>query len=356
MPSPVTSTATGGQPGPERERELLAAARRGDERAFGRLVDPHRRPLHAHCYRMLGSLADADDALQETLVAAWRGLPRFEGRSSLRTWLYTIATHASLRLSSRRPRLLPPDRGPSADPRGGLGDPVDESVWVEPYPAGGELGPGFASPEARYELQESVELAFVAAVQHLPATQRAVLILRDVLGFSAEQVAHELDTSTASVNSALQRARKALAERLPAGSQRATRQALGEDAARRLVDRFVAAWERADADAIVALLAEDAVFTMPPLPAWFRGRADIRAFVAERVFALEWRFVAAAANGQAAMLGYRPDPDGGFRLSAVDVLDLRPAAGDGEVAAITAFLDPALLARLGFPVALPPTG
>jgi RNA polymerase sigma-70 factor (ECF subfamily) len=169
------------------ERRLLEAARAGDEDAFARLVEPHRRALHAHCYRMLGSVTDAEDALQETLLRAWGGLASFEGRSSLRSWLYAIATNACLRAIERRPkRVLPIDYAPAADPHDGLGEPLIESVWVEPYPDE-RLGleDGLAGPEARYEQRESVELAFIAALQHLPARQRAVLILRDVLGFSA---------------------------------------------------------------------------------------------------------------------------------------------------------------------------
>src|SRR5207248_11326554 len=184
------------------QRGLLDAAKAGDEGAFARLVEPYRAELHAHCYRMLGSVYDAEDALQEALLRAWRSLARFEGRSSLRSWLYTIATNTCLDQIGRRPkRVLPIDYGPPTDPHDGPGEPVVESVWIEPYPDE-RLGleDGLASPEARYELRESVELAFVAALQHLPANQRAVLILREVLGFSAREVAEALDTTVASVN------------------------------------------------------------------------------------------------------------------------------------------------------------
>src|SRR5437773_426906 len=196
--------------------ELLEAARHGDEVAYGRLISPHRGELHAHCYRMLGSVPDAEDALQEALLRAWRGLPRFEGRSSLRSWLYTIATNTSLNTIERRPkRVLPIDYGPAADPHEGPGEPIVESVWVEPYPDE-TLGieDGFAAPEASYEQRESVELAFIAALQHLPPNQRGALVLREVLGFSAKECADMLDTSVASVNSALQRARAAVDERV----------------------------------------------------------------------------------------------------------------------------------------------
>src|SRR3954453_11519754 len=195
-----------------RERELLAAARAGDQDAYRRLVEPHHGGLHAHCYRMTGSLHDAEDALQEALLRSWRAMGKFEGRSSLRSWLYTIATNTCLNLIARRPkRVLPIDYGPPSDPHDGPGQPLSESAWIEPYPDEPMgLTDGRAAPEARYEMRESVELAFVAALQHLPPNQRAVLILREVLGFSAADVAESLATSVASVNSALQRARKTI--------------------------------------------------------------------------------------------------------------------------------------------------
>ncbi|MGH8983230.1 MAG: RNA polymerase subunit sigma-70 [Acidimicrobiia bacterium] len=313
---------------------------------------PHRPALHAHCYRLLGSLHDAEDALQDALLATWRGLPGFEGRSSLRTWLYTIATNVCLRTIATRPeRLLPAERGAAGDPRGELAEPLVELVWVEPYPDEGlGLGDRCAAPEARLQQREAVELAFVAALQHLPATQRAVLILRDVLGFSAREVAEALETTTASVNSALQRARASVDERVPERSQQATRRALGEERHRELVNAFVRAWDAADVEGIVALLAEDASFTMPPIPTWFRGRDDIRAFAAERVFATPWRFVAASASGQPAMAGYQwRDDEQRFRLSTLNVLTL----GDGLVAGMTAFLDPEVIARFGLPDLVP---
>src|SRR6266550_6257620 len=197
--------------------QLLEAARGGDQDAFGRLVEPHSGELHAHCYRMLGSVHDAEDALQEALLRAWRGLSRFEGRSSLRSWLYTIATNTCLTAIERRPkRVLPIDYGPATDPHVAPGEPIVESVWLEPYPDETlGLEDGYAAPEASYEQRESVELAFVAALQHLPANQRAVLILREVLGYSAKEAAEALETTTASVNSALQRARAAVEDRLP---------------------------------------------------------------------------------------------------------------------------------------------
>ncbi len=311
---------------PPSERELLEAARRDDRGAFDRLVAPYHGELHAHCYRMLGAVHDAEDALQDALLGAWRGLPGFEGRSSVRSWLYRIATNACLRLIRQRPkRLLPMDYHPAIAAVHDLGDPVSGAVWVTPYPEG-SWATGPADPQARYELRESVELAFVAALQHPPGTQRAVLILREVPAFSATEVAMLLDTTVASVNSALQRARKGLEQRVPAESQQRTLRALGDPGRRALVEEFVAAWERADVPAILGMLAEDARFTMPPLRAWFHGLEDIGRFLTERVFATPWRLVPVRASGQLAFACYQGNADGsGFRLGGSTCL--RCAAG-----------------------------
>ena len=257
-----------------REHELLDAARAGDERAFRHIVESHQPELHAHSYRMLGSVHDADDAVQDTLLRAWRGLPTFDARSSLRTWLYTIATNVCRDAITRRSRrVLPIGYGPVTQAGDTPGEPLVESVWIEPYPDE-HLGipDGYAAPEARYEQREALELAFVAALQHLPGTQRAVLILREVLGFSAQEVAASLETTVPSVNSALQRARKSIAERVPSRSQQATLRSLGDRRVRELVAAYVEAWSKADVDALRALLAEDAVFSMPPWASWWRGR------------------------------------------------------------------------------------
>ena len=251
----------------------LDAAQGGDEDAFRRLVEPHRGELHAHCYRMLGSVHDAEDALQDALVRAWRGLPGFVGDRPIRPWLYKITTNVCLDMIAKRPkRILPADHGPPSGRGAGPGGPVHEPIWLEPYPdemlAAQDQD---AAPDARYELRESVELAFIAALQHLPASQRAVLILREVLGFSAREVADALDTTEASVNSSLQRARKAADERLPEQTQQATLRELGDDEVRAAVERYIEAWESRDVDAMVAMLVEDATFAMPPLPGWFRA-------------------------------------------------------------------------------------
>jgi RNA polymerase sigma-70 factor (ECF subfamily) len=322
-----------------RERALLSAARGGDEGAFGGLVEAYRGELHAHCYRMLGSVHDGEDALQDALLRAWRGLPRFEGRSSLRSWLYTIATNSCLNMIARRPkRVLPIDYGPATDPHDGPGEPAVESVWIDPYPDD-QLGleDGFAAPEARYELRESVELAFVAALQHLPANQRAVLILREVLGFSAKEVAEALDTTVASVNSAMQRARKSVDDRLPEQSQQATLRSLGDERLTEIVDGYVDAWQRADVEAVVAMLSEDASFSMPPLRSWFGGRDGIATFLAGWPLSGTWRWavVRAHANGQPALGFYTfNDDEQNYQPFALNVLTLR---GE-QISDVTAFV------------------
>jgi RNA polymerase sigma-70 factor, ECF subfamily len=337
------------------DERLLDAARAGDENAFARLVGPHRRALHAHCYRMLGSVADAEDALQDALLNAWRGLAKFEGRSSLRSWLYAIATNACLRAIERRPkRVLPIDYAPAADPHDGLAEPLIESVWVEPYPdAAVGLEDGPASPEARYEQRESVELAFVAALQHLPARQRAVLILRDVLGFSARETAATLETSPPAVDSALQRAHRAVDERLPERSQQAMLRSLDDQGLREIVDRYVDAFERADVDAVVSMLAADGAFTMPPLPTWYRGREAVAAFLSGHVLASDkhWRLVPARANGQLAFGNYRLDEERAtFEPRSISVLTL----GREGIAEVTTFLGSGLLPLFGLPDQIEP--
>jgi RNA polymerase sigma-70 factor, ECF subfamily len=321
---------------------MTEAIRDADEESFAELIEPHRRELHAHCYRMLGSVHDADDALQETLLGAWKGRGGFEGRSSLRSWLYAIATNACLRiLEGRKRRELPGGTGQGDDPRKPLGEPLSESVWVEPYP----------DERLRYENRESVELAYVAALQLLPPNQRAALILREVLGFSARETAEILETSVPSVNSALQRARAKLERELPARSQQETLRALGDKRSRELVTRFVEAWNRADVAGIVAMLSEEASFSMPPMPTWFRGKDDIAAFLTaflerERRSGSIWRYEATSASGQPAMLGYRRK-----RESTRDQLDsLVVFSFEGElVAAITTFLGIGVLARTAPP-------
>jgi RNA polymerase sigma-70 factor (ECF subfamily) len=307
---------------------MIAAA---TEDAYAQLIEPHRAELRAHCYRMLGSLHDAEDALQDALLRAWRGLSGFEGRSSVRTWLYRIATNACLDLLERRPR--------------------QPAEWPDPFPDEVlDIEDGRASPDARYEQREAVELAFVAALQHLPATQRAALLLRDVLGFSAKETAAALDTTVASANGALRRARAAVESRLPEQSQQAALRALGDGEIRRIVERYADALERADLDAMVAMLAEDASFSMPPLPDRFHGLAEIAPFLARGPFRVRWRNVPVRANGQPAVGCYMWDRGrGAYVFHSIDVLTLR----GGRIAAVTAFTDDRLFADFGLPVELP---
>jgi len=310
----------------------LAEAQAGDHDAFAGLVAPHRHELKVHCYRMLGSADDADDALQETLLAAWKGLSGFEERSSLRAWLYRIATNCCLRMAEQRTRrMLSWDHGPPRSPDDDLGEP-EPGPWLEPLPG----------PDTAYERKESVALAYIAALQHLPPNQRAVLILREVLDFSAAEVADQLDTSVPSVNSALQRARATVADRVPALQPATAAATLEED--QRAVEAFMEAFERRDVDGLVRLLAEDVRFTMPPLPAWFDGREDVAGFFARRVFATPWRAQQVEVNGQPALACYQ-QVEGVFRLSALNVLTL----SGGRVTWIASFLDPASLARLDLP-------
>jgi RNA polymerase sigma-70 factor, ECF subfamily len=338
-----------------RDEELLDAARRGDEDAFSQLIGSHRAALHAHCYRMLGSLQDAEDALQETLLNAWRALPRFEGRSSLKSWLYRIATNACLKTIERRPRrVLPIDYGPAADPHAPLAPPRAESVWLEPFPDMAiELEDRLASPDARYEQRESLELAFVAALQHIPARQRAVLILRDVLGFSAREVAETLEMTPAAVDTALQRAHRTVDQRLPARSQQVTLQAVGDDRLRELVVDFVDAWERADIDSVVAMLAHDVTITMPPRPTWYRGRDAAATFLHSVALAAgtRWQLLRVSANAQVAFGEYRwNETTKRFVAEAVTVLTL----ADTLIADITAFRGRELFAHFGLPERLEP--
>jgi RNA polymerase sigma-70 factor, ECF subfamily len=330
----------------DREAELLHLARRGDERAYGELVAAHRSALHAHCYRMLGSLDDADDALQEALLRAWRGLERFERRSSIGTWLYRIATNCCLQLAARRPRRrLSLDHAPAAAPHTPPGEPLSESVWIQPYPDE-LLARDATAASALYEQRETIELAFVATLQHLPPRQRAVLLLRDALEFSAAEVAELLDTSVASVNSALQRARQAVEERVPEPSQQATLHSLGDERSRELVTRYVDAWEAADIDRLVELLTDDIAWTMPPLRTWYHGLDAVMPFLEEHPLTLRWRHLPTRANGQLAVGCYIWDAEQRqFCAAVIDVLTLRGNA----VVEVTGFSIPRLFARFGLP-------
>jgi len=354
----------------EAERGLLQAAIGGDGDAYGRLVAGRRGELHAHCYRMLGSVQDAEDALQEALLRAWRGLRGFDGRSSLRTWLYRIATNACLDvLARRRSRRLPTERAPGAAPGAPPAAPVAETAFLEPYPDEALGVPdGLAGPEARYEQREAVELAFVAALQHLPARGRAALILRDVLGFSAKETAAVLGTTVPAANSALQRARATVDARLPDVSQQAALRSLGDAGARRLVGAYTGALQRGDVDGMVALLTADATWSMPPIPTWYSGDA-LTAFLSGHGMAVRWRHVPTRASGHLAVGCYAWDPTrGAFVGQVLDVLTLRGeriAAVDGFATADVfrrlagpgpPLVASSVFARFGLPEALPGDG
>jgi len=329
-------------------QDTISRARQGDEDAFRELTDPYRHELQVHCYRILGSVQDAEDLVQETLLAAWRGLDRFEGRASLRSWLYRIATN----------RCLNALRGSDRDPltaRADLPTPtrMSEPLWLEPYPDAmlegiPDTSPG---PEGRYEVKESIALAFVAGLQHLPPRQRAVLVLRDVLGFSAADVADMLDSSEASVNSALQRARTTLDARVPAARERAPLPR--SEAERRLLGRFADAFENGDVDAIVELLTDDAVLSMPPEPGEYVGPAAIAAFLANRYAThagRRVRLVPTRANSQPAFGHYIEDAQSPIcRSFGVLVLTLE---GD-RISRLTRFGDTGILPQFGLPRTLP---
>jgi len=322
----------------------LNLARRGDDDAFRTLTDPYRRELHVHCYRIMGSVQDAEDIFQETLLAAWRGLEQYEERDSLRAWLYRIATNRclnALRDSRRRPREAPelPFEVPEPTRRG-------EPLWLEPYPDAllEGIAETSAGPEARYETKESVTLAFVAALQRLPPRQRAVLVLRDVLGFHAAEVADMLESSEVSVNSALQRARATLESRRPADRERAPLpRSPGE---RELVSRFADAVQSGDVDGMVSLLTDDALLKMPPLSLEYQGHEAIAGFLSYREEArgTPLRVVPTQANTQPAFGCYLPDAQAGIaRAAGLFVLTLE---GDAA-AAITWFANTALFGHFG---------
>jgi RNA polymerase sigma-70 factor (ECF subfamily) len=325
-----------------------------DRLAFERVTTAHRRELKLHCYRMMGSLHEADDLVQDTFLRAWRGRSEFDGRGSVRGWLYTIATNSclnALKARSRAHRILQqPGRPPSHG--AATGGPTAEAAWLEPYPdaelpAIADSTPG---PEARYEAREAVQLAFVAAIQDLPPRQRAALLLSDVLGWSAVETAQLLGGSIASINSALQRARATLAARYPQGRPMRRSQPNPEEG--QLLERYMQAWQAASLDSFIALLREDATYHMPPWGEWYQGRAAIRAFF-ETVWAryAGYRTVAIGANAQPAVGVYtrsRQDPT--WRAQSLHVIEL----AEGGIASLTVYvgpLGPKLFPAFGLPPA-----
>ena len=316
------------------ETTYLTAARAGDQEAFAQLIEPYRKQILVHCYRILGSFEDAEDMLQETLVRVWKHLDSFEGRSSLRAWLYKIATNASLdALESRRARGLPKELYARGNPFQPLPPPSQEVNWVEPLPDEWIDGQPDIYPEARYEVRESITLAFIAALQKLPGRQRTVLLLCDVMGWSSNEAAEILDISTAAVNSALQRARETLKQ-----GERKTRPSRLNEQLSALLARYVAAWETADSAALIAVLREDVALTMPPLPVWFGGRADIQAFLDGFLFRsmdpFKVKLEAVRANGSPAFAVYQMDQTGVFRAAAIHILTIE----NGQITEINDFL------------------
>ena len=326
---------------------MLAADRVGpspDEDDFARLTDPYRRELLAHCYRMLGSVHDAEDLLQETLIRAWRGYDGFEGRSSLRTWLYRIATRACLTaLESANRRVLPSGIGaPGKDPDAPLAARSDDVPWLEPL-SDRWLEPTSSDPAVVAQIRAGTRLAMIAAMQLLPARQRAVLILRDVLRWRAREVADLLDTTTAAVNSSLLRARAQVAQLAPSHED------VGEPdgpARRALLDRYVAAFHDADVDELVRLLHEDVVLEMPPIPTWFRGRTAVGRFLTTHcVMPDSWHMVPVAANGQPAAAAYLRDERGIRQGQGIHVL----TTAGGQITRVSVFLGPTQLDAFGLP-------
>jgi RNA polymerase sigma-70 factor (ECF subfamily) len=323
-------------------------ARLANQTDFSELAEPFRHELQVHCYRMLGSLQDAEDLVQETFLRAWQKLDTYEGRASFRAWLYKIATNACLDALDRRPRrVVPQNHQPASDPTMPPAPPITEPIWLEPIPD--ELIADIeASPEARYDARESITLAFLTALQVLPARQRAVLILRDVLDMRAEQVAQLLDFTVSAVNSAVHRARVTLAKHYRSRGVESIKAKSSDDQMRDLLDRYMRAWEAADVDALVALLKQDATFTMPPSPSWYQGKVSIRTFLSGLVELLNargrWRFVPIRANGQPAFAWYQREKIGEpYRAFAIQVI-----AFDGDlIADVVTFMKSDLFSGFG---------
>jgi RNA polymerase sigma-70 factor, ECF subfamily len=340
------------------DEAVLAAARAGDESAFAALVERYRGELRVHCYRMLGSLDESEDLVQETMLRAWKHLGGFEGRSSLRAWLYRIATNACLDvLDGRARRVLPQQLAPPSDPSVALPPPTDVA-WLQPFPdrLWEPVAPRHAEPDAAVVARETMELAFLAVIQHLPPRQRAVLILRDVLGWPAKDTADLLEGSVASVNSALQRARATLREQLPERRLEWAPSVEPSARERAVLRRYMDAMERADLEAVAELLAEDVRTAMPPWPMWFQGRDAVLAALAASwddrspAYVGRFRMLPTRANGQPAVAAYaRRRDDHDHRAFAIAVLRIE----GGRIVEATAFHDTRLFAAFGLPTELP---
>jgi RNA polymerase sigma-70 factor (ECF subfamily) len=342
------------------ETERLTAARHGDSNRFSELAEPYRRELQVHCYRILGSLHEAEDMVQETMLRAWTRLETYEGRASFRSWLYKIATNVCLdSLDSKRSRrLLPAQKFPASDPYQQIAPPSPESTWLEPFPDEWLVDKSALNPESRFTESESISLAFLTALQALPARQRAVLIMRDVLDFSANETAEILELTVSSVNSALHRARVTLSDRYRQREPEILTSSQNDERTQWLLEHFVQAWEKADVNGLVALLKENATFAMPPTPSWYQGPAAIGIFVTATAFADDgmfggkangrWRLLRTKANGLPAFAIYQRTDTGVYH--AFGVFEVECSAG--MLSQLVCFIDPALPERFGLPKTL----
>lgn len=340
--------------------QRLADARRGDSQSFSELAEPFRRELQIHCYRILGSFHEAEDMVQETMLRAWKRLETYEGRASFRSWLYKIATNVCLdSLDQRRTRrLLPPQSLPASDPHTSIAPPAPELTWLDPFPGEWLEDKSALNPEARYTESESISFAFLTVLQVLPPRQRAVLILRDVLDFSANETAEILELTLSSANSALHRARVTLSSRYKRQEPSNPTNSSTDERTQQLLDHFVQAWENADVEGLVALLKEDAAFAMPPSPSWYQGRTAIGIFAAATVFVDggmfdgkafgRWRLMQTKANSAHAFAIYQRAGENEYRAFGLHVLEINM----GKLTQIASFIDPALPTRFGFPTTL----
>lgn len=325
-----------------------------DSSEFTSLVEPYRRELYLHCYRLLGSLHDAEDLVQEAMLRAWQHFDTFRGQSSLRTWLYQIATNACLdALKKRSRRALPTQLIPEADPLQPLAPAWAESTWLEPLPDSW-LAEAMEDPAARYSRRESVSLAFLTVLQLLPPRQRAILILSDVLDWRASEIASLLSLSVSAVNSALHRARVTMAKQYHTDEQERAKDLTVSTRTQALLERYLQAWDSKDVDGLVALMKEDASFTMPPSPSWYHGRAAIRTLLTAQALAPEtqnrWRFFPTDANGCPAFAVYHAtSPDGTFQAFGIQIITLEESQSGLLIADVTTFLNPSLFSHFGFP-------